>query len=291
MKGGEKTVYYIYKIENLINHKIYIGLTNNIERRRARHFTDLKYNRHQNSFLQKEYNIFGKENFSFNIEFQGDVSYEDISEKEKEYIKLYDSYKNGYNQNEGGNFGPSNGGTHLTESDLLNILSALEFMSRPGQILSNMFEVSKTTISRIKHGVNHIEAKEKYDKMPLDERKKIYEIFCESTNFYKNKVHTTILASKRKLSRAQVYTLYVNEQEGRIIPLKTLGQLFNLRSGYAPTAILKGEGYKDYQLDFQNITENDRNQIVSLLRNWQSGNPLNCGELLLSQDNPQPSSE
>jgi hypothetical protein len=44
-------MYYIYKIENLINHKIYIGLTNNIIRRRNRHFTDLRCNRHDNSFL------------------------------------------------------------------------------------------------------------------------------------------------------------------------------------------------------------------------------------------------
>ena len=58
-------MYYIYKIENLINHKTYIGLTNNIVRRRNRHFTDLRCNRHDNSFLQKEVNIFGLDNFSF----------------------------------------------------------------------------------------------------------------------------------------------------------------------------------------------------------------------------------
>ena len=56
-------MYYIYKIENLINHKKYIGLTNNIVRRKSRHFTDLKYNHHDNSFLQKEYNIFGKDTY------------------------------------------------------------------------------------------------------------------------------------------------------------------------------------------------------------------------------------
>ena len=33
-------MYYIYKIENLQNHKKYIGLTNNLQRRRNRHFTD-----------------------------------------------------------------------------------------------------------------------------------------------------------------------------------------------------------------------------------------------------------
>ena len=114
-------MYYIYKIENLINHKKYIGLTNNKERRRARYFTDLKRNQHDNSFLQKEFNIYGEENFIFTIEFEGDITSEEISNKEKEFIKFYDSYKNGYNQNEGGNFGPSNGGSHLIKSDIFNI--------------------------------------------------------------------------------------------------------------------------------------------------------------------------
>ena len=148
-------MYYIYKIENLINHKKYIGLTNNIVRRRTRHFTDLRCNRHDNQFLQKEYNLYGENNFNFNIEFEGQVDYKEISDLEKFYIKKYDSYRNGYNQNEGGNFGPTNGGSKLTQSDIYNILSALEFMSRPGQILADIYEVSRTTISRIKKGENH----------------------------------------------------------------------------------------------------------------------------------------
>ena len=39
--------------------------------------------------------------FFFTIEFEGDVTEKEIGEKEKEYIKKYDSYRNGYNQNEG----------------------------------------------------------------------------------------------------------------------------------------------------------------------------------------------
>ena len=75
-------MYYIYKIENLVNHRIYIGLTNNIARRRSRHFTDLRCNRHDNHFLQKEFNIYGEKNFSFSVEFQGDVTAFEIGEKE-----------------------------------------------------------------------------------------------------------------------------------------------------------------------------------------------------------------
>ena len=80
-------MYYIYKIENLINHKVYIGLTNNIVRRRNRHFTDLRCNRHDNSFLQKEVNIFGLDNFSFEKIFESDITPDEIGEKETYYIK------------------------------------------------------------------------------------------------------------------------------------------------------------------------------------------------------------
>ena len=70
MKGCDKYMYYIYKIENLLNHKKYIGLTNNIARRRARHFTDLRCGRHDNSFLQKEFLRDGENNFSFVLSSQ-----------------------------------------------------------------------------------------------------------------------------------------------------------------------------------------------------------------------------
>ena len=180
--------YYIYKIENLINHKKYIGLTNNIKRRRCRHFGDLQRNVHDNHFLQKEFNIYGSENFSFDIEWQGDCSDYEIGEKEKEYIKFYDSYRNGYNQNEGGNFGASNGGSKLTQTDIFNILACLEFMSKPGQILADMYDVSRTTISRIKRGENHIQYKKEYEQLSLDDRRAIYKIFCDSTNFLEDKV-------------------------------------------------------------------------------------------------------
>lgn len=265
-------MYYIYKIENKINHKKYIGLTNNIVRRRARHFSDLSRGVHDNSFLQKEYNIYGKENFSFEQIFEGEISSEEISELEKFYIKKFDSYKNGYNQNEGGDFGPSNGGSHLTESDIYNILSALEFMSRPGQILSNMFGVSKTTISRIKKGENHSQYKENYEKMPYEQRKNIYDLFCETTDFYKDKVNTTIIVSNRKLTKEQVYLVFLNEELGRPIPLKRLAKIYNV-DGKALQCIVNGQSYKDYALSYKSITKAEKEELVSLLRNQQQKTP------------------
>lgn len=260
-------IYYIYKIENILNHKKYIGLTNNIKRRRSRHFTDLKYNHHDNSFLQKEYNIYGAENFIFEVVFEGECSYEEISKKEQYYIQKYDSYYNGYNQNEGGNFGPSNGGTHFTKSDIFNICAALEFCSRPGAILAKMFETTTATISRIKKKENHIQLIEEYERLPLEERKKIYQIFLDSSNFYEDKVNTTIIQNKRKLSQEQVYMIFANE-EFSIVPRSWLCKYFNVASNTIYT-IIRGKAYKDYALSYSKLSQNQKEKIVSLLRNQQ----------------------
>ena len=258
-------MYYIYKIENIQIGKKYIGLTNNAERRRSRHFTDLKCHRHDNSFLQKEYDIFGKDNFSFEIIFAEDCTPEQISQKEIEFIEKYDSYYNGYNQNKGGNFGPANGGTHLTKSDLFNICAALEFCSRPGGVLSQMFDVTTTTISRIKHKVNHCETIAEYDNLPKKEREEIYQIFCESSSFYNKKIHQTILKSKRKLSQEQVYMVLPNA-EFKVTTKKFLQNKFNISSSYTFDCILLGKTYKDYYSEYQLLSREEKQKIVSLLR-------------------------
>lgn len=259
-------MYYIYKIENIINNKKYIGLTNNIIRRKSRHFTDLKYNRHDNSFLQKEYNIYGKDNFNFSIIFQGDISSEEIGAKEKYYINFYDSYKNGYNQNEGGNFGPSNGGSHLTKSDIFNILAVLEFMTKPGQVLADIFEVSRTTINRIKKGISHNQYKEEYEKLSLQERKDIFDIFVESANLIEKKANSSKISAKRLLTKEQVFLIYLNEELGRPIIIADLILKLNIKSSNTIYSILKKETYLDYYLLYQKLDQSEKNKLASLLR-------------------------
>lgn len=259
-------MYYIYKIENLQNHKIYIGLTNNISRRRARHFTDLRCNRHDNHFLQKEFNIYGEENFSFSIEFEGDVTSEQISQLEKKYIQEYDSYRNGYNQNEGGNFRASNGGSHLTQSDIFNICAALGFCSRPGGVLSKMYDVSLTTISRIKKKENHNQYIQEYENLPLEERQHIYNIFCESSGFYETKVKQTIVRSKRKLTKQQVFMILYNFEYHLVTNVK-MAEMVNVKSTYTLDCIKKGISYKDYSLEYNQLNNEEKQKIVSLFSN------------------------
>jgi len=57
----------IYKIENLIDGKMYIGGSANLYQRKHSHFSKLKYGCHENSVLQKTYVSDGKENFKFII--------------------------------------------------------------------------------------------------------------------------------------------------------------------------------------------------------------------------------
>lgn len=282
-------IYYIYKIQNLINNKIYIGLTNNIERRRNRHFSDLRNNRHDNNFLQKEFNIYGEENFSFEVIFGGDVSDEEIGDKEKFYIKYYDSYKNGYNQNEGGNFGPSNGGSQLVEKDIFEILSALEFSKeRPGEVLSQIFGVTKTTISRIKKGINHTGYFNLFKEKKYEERYSIYKDFCERTDFENRVLNTSQIKTKRKFTKKEVYLILYNFEK-RIIPIKKMTQLLNLKSSNTLYTIKKCQSYKNYYISYQKLTEIQKEELVTLLRNLQEKKPLNCWKILtvLDEDNQQ----
>lgn len=259
--------YYLYKIENLVNNKKYIGLTNNLKRRQLRHFADLKSKRHDNSFLQKEFNIYGQDNFSFEKILETDCTDYEIGELEKEYIKKYDSYYNGYNQNEGGNFGASNGGTHLILSDLLNILSAIEFMSRPGQILADMFDVSRTTISRIKKGVNHQYAIDIYNSLSYEERKAIYENFIKTTNFYENKIKTTIIKNKRKLTKEQVFLILCNF-EYNIFTQAQMCKIVGVKSQNTLLTIKNKKSYKDYSYEYDLLSNEEKERIkASLLSN------------------------
>lgn len=57
----------IYKIINIINNKIYIGSSCNIKARWQTHRDTLRKNIHHNKHLQKSYNKYGKDNFTFEI--------------------------------------------------------------------------------------------------------------------------------------------------------------------------------------------------------------------------------
>lgn len=86
----------IYKIENLINGKKYIGQSIDIQRRFNEHKRD-KDNCRIHQALRK----YGINNFSFEVVEECPTIL--LDEREKYWIKYYDSFNNGYNATTGGN--------------------------------------------------------------------------------------------------------------------------------------------------------------------------------------------
>ena len=91
----------IYKITCLTTNKSYIGQSVSIKRRWATHQRELANNIHPNQYLQNAYNKYGKENFTYEILEL--CSKDKLNEREQCYVKIFDSYKNGYNWDLGGN--------------------------------------------------------------------------------------------------------------------------------------------------------------------------------------------
>ena len=90
----------IYSIENLVNHKFYIGESTRIYGRWEDHISQLRGNRHGNIYLQRAWNKYGEENFKFSI--VEICKPKQRLKREKYWVKFYDSFYNGYNMNEGG---------------------------------------------------------------------------------------------------------------------------------------------------------------------------------------------
>ena len=93
----------IYKITNLINNQSYIGVSNNIEKRFKDHKERafLKGDKEYEKTLYRAFRKYGLENFSFEI-LQEENDSKKRCELEQYYIKLYDTFHNGYNETIGG---------------------------------------------------------------------------------------------------------------------------------------------------------------------------------------------
>ena len=91
----------IYMIKNNINNKVYIGQSSDIKKRWKKHIEDLNNKNHHNYHLQSAWDKYGSSNFEFIILEICDKS--ELDKKEEFYIEKYNSLKNGYNLDSGGN--------------------------------------------------------------------------------------------------------------------------------------------------------------------------------------------
>lgn len=95
---------FIYKITNKINGKSYIGQTiQNVKERFYQHCATKCSQAILNMVIHKAINKYGKSNFT--IEVIEEVESTNLNDRERYWIRYYDSYNNGYNSIEGGQDG------------------------------------------------------------------------------------------------------------------------------------------------------------------------------------------
>lgn len=126
----------IYKIQNKQNNKIYIGQSNDIERRIKEHCSPSRY---KQSRIPVDIAIYkyGKENFTYEV--LEECSINELNTREEYWIKFYDAVNQGYNCSYGGeqqSIGSNNGKAKLTEEDVVYIRKAYNEHQKQKEVYS-----------------------------------------------------------------------------------------------------------------------------------------------------------
>ena len=138
----------IYKIQNKINNKIYIGQSVHIERRFQEHCFPSK-----TSVISKAIQKYGKDNFIFDIVEECNIG--ELNEKEWYWIKYYNCLvPNGYNVTEDTETIHTNY-RYKNKDEILLIINDLLYSSLSMQEIANKYNINKSNISRINRGETH----------------------------------------------------------------------------------------------------------------------------------------
>lgn len=85
-KDGEGFIYVIL-VKNIIIHGVYIGQSTNINKRWARHKSELSKNKHENRFLQRTYNKYSSSSFYYFLIDKASI--EGLTSLEQQYIDAF----------------------------------------------------------------------------------------------------------------------------------------------------------------------------------------------------------
>ena len=138
----------IYKIENLVNKKVYIGQSKNIEKRWLNHKSDA-FNSISHSYdypLYKAIRKYGLENFDFVV--LEECLVEELNEKERQYIQQYDSFFNGYNLTLGGD----SSGNKINKEKVIGIIKDLETTELYHSEIAKKWNISTEMVQGINTG-------------------------------------------------------------------------------------------------------------------------------------------
>lgn len=192
----------IYKYTNKTNNKIYIGMSNDILRRKWEHQT--MANRGDDTYFHHALAKYGSDNFIFEvIETFDTYDPELLGEREKYWIQYYNSQEDGYNETSGGDLGC--GRAKLTKEDVIAI--RIRYQNR--ERCMDVYEDYKHLIKR--SGFNKIWKGETWKYiMP--------EIYTLENRIY-HKMHTSNPGQKNgrtKLTDQDVYNMRLRYKNGEL---------------------------------------------------------------------------
>lgn len=156
----------IYFIKNIINNKLYIGSSIDIELRLHTHFKNLENNKHSNKYLQKAYNKYSKINFISGIlEVTENIERNDLFNLEFKYINNYNK-KELYNLNFKNQYSISE--SLCKETFILdlqgNVLKYFESIKEASEYLNSKYQINTTNTSAIILNKYRVVTKDFYEK-------------------------------------------------------------------------------------------------------------------------------
>lgn len=154
----------IYKITNCINNMIYIGQSNDIDRRWQEHKRPSKIINPTNK-LYLAFKEFGIENFSFEVIEECDLT--QLNEREQYWIEYYDSYEKGYNMSKIENLQKK-----MNISQVKEIQERLINSDVSNQDLARQYGVSHTWISLVNQGKMWYDESLSYPLRPIQQHEK-----------------------------------------------------------------------------------------------------------------------
>lgn len=140
---------FIYKITNKINGKSYIGQTiQNVKERFYQHCATKCSKAVSNMAIHRAIKKYGKSNFI--VEVIEEIDSANLNDRERYWIKYYNSYNNGYNSTKGG----QDGCKSFKDLDVESIIKEYN-TGKSLRTLGTIFKVDKQTIKDllIRHNV------------------------------------------------------------------------------------------------------------------------------------------
>ena len=230
----------IYLIKCSVDNKVYIGQSNNINKRYISHLSELRHGKHSNCHLQDAFDKYGEDSFVCEVVFQVKDECFDVdklNQLETYYISLYDSTNRlyGYNIESGGK------SSKIVSDDTRKKLSE----SHKGKLHS---EATKKKFSKIRKGKpSHLKGK-KQSKEHIDKRtnKQIGKVWVnngiESRFVSKSEANTLLtkgfvlgrpfikrVKGKRYLFNGEMYTI---SQISQICGIDSSVLHYRLKSGW-----------------------------------------------------------